>query len=159
MQYSQEHLKTMVYAKFGGQTECIMGNWKIENFSHGRRWNWLMHYFWIFLIRSKCSCLYYISVSYISKWKVVFIGYCQSVKRIGRAVEFSRIHSLCAERNYFLVGRDILSTAYTSQHSNKVQLQDSNIYLRWVPSTHRLILWPCFVKWRMNCQKNSSKEI
>ena len=22
----------MVYAKFGGQTECIMGNWKIENF-------------------------------------------------------------------------------------------------------------------------------
>ena len=31
MQYSQEHLKTMVYAKFEGQTECIMGNWKIEN--------------------------------------------------------------------------------------------------------------------------------
>ena len=21
----------MVYAEFGGQTECIMGNWKIEN--------------------------------------------------------------------------------------------------------------------------------
>ena len=35
MQYSQEHLKTMVYAEFGGQTECIMGNWKIENASHG----------------------------------------------------------------------------------------------------------------------------
>ena len=33
MQYSQEHLKTMVYAEFGGQTECIMGNWKIENWS------------------------------------------------------------------------------------------------------------------------------
>ena len=31
MQYSQEHLKTMVYAEFGGQTECIMGSWKIEN--------------------------------------------------------------------------------------------------------------------------------
>ena len=31
MQYSQEHLKTIVYAEFGGQTECIMGNWKIEN--------------------------------------------------------------------------------------------------------------------------------
>ena len=31
MQYSQEHLKTMVYTKFGGQTECIMGNSKIEN--------------------------------------------------------------------------------------------------------------------------------
>ena len=31
MQYSQEHLKTMVYAKFGGQTECVMGNSKIEN--------------------------------------------------------------------------------------------------------------------------------
>ena len=23
----------MVYAEFGGQTECIMGNWKIENIS------------------------------------------------------------------------------------------------------------------------------
>ena len=31
MQYSQEHLKTMVYAKFEGQAECIMGNSKIEN--------------------------------------------------------------------------------------------------------------------------------
>ena len=31
MQYSQEHLKTIVYEKFWGQTECIMGNWKIEN--------------------------------------------------------------------------------------------------------------------------------
>ena len=31
MQYSQEHLKTMVYSEFGGQTECIMGNSKIEN--------------------------------------------------------------------------------------------------------------------------------
>ena len=31
MQYSQEHLKTMVYTEFGGQTECIVGNWKIEN--------------------------------------------------------------------------------------------------------------------------------
>ena len=30
--YSQEHLKTMVYAKFEGQTKCIMGNSKIENF-------------------------------------------------------------------------------------------------------------------------------
>ena len=35
MQYSQEHLKTMVYAKFEGQTECIMGNWKIENSAIG----------------------------------------------------------------------------------------------------------------------------
>ena len=33
MLYSQEHLKTMVYAKFGEQTECIMGNSKIENYS------------------------------------------------------------------------------------------------------------------------------
>ena len=33
MQYSQEHLKTMVYAEFGGQTECIMGNSKIENWN------------------------------------------------------------------------------------------------------------------------------
>ena len=31
MQTSQEHFTTIVYAKFGGQTDCIMGNWKIEN--------------------------------------------------------------------------------------------------------------------------------
>ena len=37
--YSQEHLKTMVYAKFGGQTKCIMGNSKIENGSE-------LTYFW-----------------------------------------------------------------------------------------------------------------
>ena len=37
MQYSQEHLKTMVYAEFGGQTECIMGNWKIENSDVAKR--------------------------------------------------------------------------------------------------------------------------
>ena len=36
MQYSQEHLKTMVYAKLGGQTECIMGNSKIENYYRDR---------------------------------------------------------------------------------------------------------------------------
>ena len=36
MQYSQEHLKTIVYAEFGGQTECIMGNWKIENIIQNR---------------------------------------------------------------------------------------------------------------------------
>ena len=31
MQSSQENLKTIVYAKFGGQTKYIMGNWKIKN--------------------------------------------------------------------------------------------------------------------------------
>ena len=31
MQYSQEHLKTNVYAKFGVQTECIMGDSNIVN--------------------------------------------------------------------------------------------------------------------------------
>ena len=30
MQTSQEYF-TIVYAKFGGQTECIMDNWKIVN--------------------------------------------------------------------------------------------------------------------------------
>ena len=44
MQYSQEHLKTMVYAKFGGQTECIMGNWKIENREFPQRVNPLFGY-------------------------------------------------------------------------------------------------------------------
>ena len=29
--YSQEHLKTMVCAKFGGQSKYIMGNVKIAN--------------------------------------------------------------------------------------------------------------------------------
>ena len=31
IQYSKEHLKTMVYAEFGGQTERIMGDSKIDN--------------------------------------------------------------------------------------------------------------------------------
>ena len=31
MHYSQEHLKTIVHAKFGGQTECFKGNSEIEN--------------------------------------------------------------------------------------------------------------------------------
>ena len=29
LHFPQEHFKTISYAKFGGQTECIMGNWKI----------------------------------------------------------------------------------------------------------------------------------
>ena len=29
--YSLEHVKTITYAKFGGQTECIMGDSKIVN--------------------------------------------------------------------------------------------------------------------------------
>jgi len=31
MQTSQEHFTTIVFAKFGGQIQWIMGNWKIEN--------------------------------------------------------------------------------------------------------------------------------
>ena len=31
MQTSQEYFTTIVYAKFGGQTECIIDNWKIVN--------------------------------------------------------------------------------------------------------------------------------
>ena len=36
----------MVYAKFGGQTECIMGNWKIENaeFCIADRTTWILNY-------------------------------------------------------------------------------------------------------------------
>ena len=29
--YSQEYFTTIVYPKLGGQTSCVMGNWKIEN--------------------------------------------------------------------------------------------------------------------------------
>ena len=28
---SKRHFTTIVYSKFGGQTECIMGNWETEN--------------------------------------------------------------------------------------------------------------------------------
>ena len=44
--FSQEHLKTISYAKFGGQTECIMGNWKIVNnaFSAGYRHSFFLGY-------------------------------------------------------------------------------------------------------------------
>ena len=31
MQTSQEYFTIIVYAKFEGQTECIMDNWKIAN--------------------------------------------------------------------------------------------------------------------------------
>jgi len=31
LQTCQENFTTIVYAKFGWQTECIMGNWKIIN--------------------------------------------------------------------------------------------------------------------------------
>ena len=31
----------MVYAEFGGQTECIMGNWKIENKIFTSNWLWI----------------------------------------------------------------------------------------------------------------------
>ena len=31
MQTSQEHFTSIVYAKFRGQTVCIVGNWKVEN--------------------------------------------------------------------------------------------------------------------------------
>ena len=41
LQSSQENLKTIVYGKFGGQTRCIMGNWKIENVVH----KWIKLYF------------------------------------------------------------------------------------------------------------------
>ena len=34
--FSQEHVKTISYAKFGGQTECILGNWKIVNWKKGK---------------------------------------------------------------------------------------------------------------------------
>ena len=33
MQSSKEHLKTTVYVKIEGQTECIMGDSKVENTS------------------------------------------------------------------------------------------------------------------------------
>ena len=39
MQTSQEYFTTTVYANFGGQTEWIMGNWKIENWGETRKYN------------------------------------------------------------------------------------------------------------------------
>ena len=33
----------MVYAEFGGQTECIMGNWKIENVKKEVKWRHLFN--------------------------------------------------------------------------------------------------------------------
>ena len=47
--YSQEHLKTMVYAKFGGQTKCIMGNSKIEN------WGIVTHHYTMFIPQFICD--------------------------------------------------------------------------------------------------------
>ena len=40
MQTSQEYFTTIVYAKFGGQTECIMDNWKIVNGTPAPNFSW-----------------------------------------------------------------------------------------------------------------------
>ena len=34
MLFSQEHLKATFYAAFWGQTDCVIGDWKIENSSN-----------------------------------------------------------------------------------------------------------------------------
>ena len=62
MQYSHEHLKTMVYAQFGGQTECIMGNSKIENIPQQRgnekttAWRYIA-----FVFRFQLTSAYYLT--------------------------------------------------------------------------------------------------
>ena len=48
--YSQEHLKTIVYAKFGGQTKCIMGNSNIENC-----WKRYCRHFWYTIDLIDCA--------------------------------------------------------------------------------------------------------
>ena len=55
---SQEHLKTMVYAKFGGQTKCIMGNVKMVNMGH-RRVIFILINMYCFDINSICDDLLY----------------------------------------------------------------------------------------------------
>ena len=57
MQYSQEHLKTMIYAEFGGQTECIMGNWKIENTACKSKWFLFQSVFYYPYIHLLLSCI------------------------------------------------------------------------------------------------------
>ena len=72
MQYSQEHLKTMIYAEFGGQTEYIMGNWKIENgFFFWQLKNLIIVMFWrhnYFLLKVKNSQENLFKESYFKKW-------------------------------------------------------------------------------------------
>ena len=60
MQTSQEHFTTIVYAKFEGQTGCIMGNWKIENEAFRKRWR---HY-------NQVICLPESSSSTNPKWRL-----------------------------------------------------------------------------------------
>ena len=57
MQYSQEHLKTMVYAEFGGQTECIMGNWKIVNESQIKMESIIGKNYREFILATRCTGL------------------------------------------------------------------------------------------------------
>ena len=77
MQYSQGHLKTMVYAEFGGQTECIMGNSKIEN---GAKWS-----FWRAL-DSKTSTT---TSTRFSQYKVVLAGEPASFGRENAGAQYS----------------------------------------------------------------------
>ena len=67
MQYSQEHLKTMVYAEFGGQTECIMENSKIEKALYNLPFRITLNcransYVTIFAYQSHLACQHFISM-------------------------------------------------------------------------------------------------
>ena len=59
--YSQEYFTTIVYAKPGGQTECIMGNWKIENkFYQFNYYIWDVKYAWTSKNRVWCAWSYHL---------------------------------------------------------------------------------------------------
>ena len=71
MQISQGHFTTIVYVTFGGQTECIMGNWKIDNDTHSLT-NSILIYLFIKLELNNFLLPPLLSIVFVQECSVIF---------------------------------------------------------------------------------------
>ena len=62
MQYSQDHLKTMVYAKIWGQTECIIGDSKMRELCLNKRNCYPSNQLWHFPLNPQVHSNFLLSV-------------------------------------------------------------------------------------------------
>ena len=69
MQTSKEYFTTIVYAKFGGQTECIMDNWKIVNSLRIRELPFLFKTSVLWILASPIQILKSIARLSLISWK------------------------------------------------------------------------------------------
>ena len=77
MQSSQENLKTIVCAKFGGQTKCIMDNWKIENMNCLRSQCIILHTMFLCGLHEVCSHTMVPSDLFIIQWSKLNSNFCE----------------------------------------------------------------------------------